>query len=371
MKKKFGLMLMAGVMAVSMCACGSNSDTAEKQTEAVNENVAEGVTIPEYTSLTVQVDKAEVTDDDILSYINSSVLTYYPVTDRAVAEGDTVTIDYVGKLDGEAFEGGSAEGYALTIGSGTFIEGFESGLIGVMPGETVDLELSFPTNYHASDLAGEEVVFTVTVHNIRMTTDYDSVTPEQLALISDEYATKEDVWAAASKNVEDNAEATYKTNVANAIIEKLMAESTITTIPEDRVAIEVQNYTTYMETVCQSYYGMELEAFITTYYGMTMDEYNAQIRQMSEETVKQYMVIEEVAKAEGIEITEEMMLEKAAQEATEYGYASGEELLASIGETTYRAYMLQEQVMNRLMDMVTVEPVPAAEAATEAATTAQ
>ena len=115
----------------------------------------------------MQAAKTEVTDEVIENYINGNMLTTYPITDRAVEDGDLVTIDYVGKKDGEAFSGGSAEGYQLKIGSNTFIDGFEEGLIGVMPGDTVDLDLTFPESYSRNqDLAGQAVVFTVTLDKI-------------------------------------------------------------------------------------------------------------------------------------------------------------------------------------------------------------
>lgn len=326
------------------------------------------VTLPEYASMTVQAEKPEVTDEVIESYINGNILTSYAVTDRAVEEGDTVTIDFVGKMDGEAFEGGTAEGYSLNIGSGSFIPGFEEGLVGVMPGETVDLALTFPEDYHSADLAGADVVFTVTVHDIQESTDYANVTPEQLALMGSTYTDKEDIWADAAKSVEESVEATYKSNIANAIMEKLITESTFTSIPEYLVEEEVQNYMTYMETLCQSYYGCDLETFVTTYYGITMEEHDAQMMQMCEETVKQCLIMEAVARAEGIEVTDEMIEEKASEEAALYGYASAEEVLEEVGKTAYRMYILQQEVMDKLIDMVTVEPITVEEATEEVAT---
>ena len=169
MKKRLFMMLVAGVVAVSVCACGGKTEdaaqktdevaataTTEAQTEEIKVSEREDyvaledmetdkyVTIPDYASMTVKAVKPEVTDEKIESYINMEILAICPVTDRAVENGDAVLIDYVGKKDDVAFEGGTAEGYVLNIGTGTFIPGFEEGLIGVMPGETVDLNLTFP-----------------------------------------------------------------------------------------------------------------------------------------------------------------------------------------------------------------------------------
>lgn len=404
MKKRLLAMLMAGVVAVSVCACGGKAEDAANTTdeaattattEAGTEESAstqeteeirvseredyvaledmetdEYVTLPEYASMTVQAVKPDVTDARIESYINANILTTYAVTDRAVAAGDAVKIDYVGKKDGVAFDGGTAEGYVLNIGSGTFIEGFEDGLIGVMPGETVDLPLTFPEDYHAAELAGAEVVFTVTVHEIQESTDYASVTPELLTLMGSSYTSKEDIWADATKSVEENAQASYETNIANAIMEKLLEQSSFTSVPQHLIDEEVQNYNIYMETLCMNYYGVDVETFVTSFYGITMDEYNTQMKQMCEDTVKQYLIMEAVARAEGVEVTEEMMNEKAAEEAAEYQYESAEALIEEVGRTTYRMYILQDVVMEKLVDKVSVETLTEEEAMAEAATAA-
>lgn len=405
MKKKLLAMLMAGVVAVSVCACGSkeaedaantadeaattatteagteeNASTQEAEEIRVSERedyvaledmeTDEYVTLPEYASMNVQAVKPDVTDARIESYINANILTAYAVTDRAVAAGDAVKIDYVGKKDGVAFDGGTAEGYVLNIGSGTFIEGFEDGLIGVMPGETVDLNLTFPDNYQATDLAGAEVVFTVTVHEIQESTDYASVTPELLSLMGSSYTSKEEIWADAAKSVEENVQASYETNIANAIMENLLEQSSFTSVPQHLIDEEVQNYNIYMETLCMNYYGVDVETFVTTFYGITMDEYNTQMEQMCEDTVKQYLIMEAVARAEGVEVTEEMMNEKAAEEAAEYQYESAEALIEEVGRTTYRMYILQDMVMEKLMDKVSVETLTEEEAMAEAAASA-
>ena len=278
MKKKLVMMCMAGVVAISLCACGGKNKTEDaantNETTVQSQEAAEGaetqetevkvserpdyvaledletddyVTLPDYASMTVQAEKPEVTDEAIENYINRNILTSYSVTDRAVAEGDAVTIDYVGKKDDVAFEGGTDEGYVLNIGSHTFIDGFEEGLIGVMPGETVDLNLTFPADYFKEELAGADVVFTVTVQDIQESTDYANVTKEQLALMGIEYTSKEDIWEDAKKSVEENAQATYEANIQNAILEKLLTDSKFTSVPEYLVEEEVQNYNTYME----------------------------------------------------------------------------------------------------------------------------
>ena len=153
MKKQIGAVVLAGVMMLSLTGCGSN-EKAKKYSKYVELGDYKGI---EYT-----MDVAEVTDDQVNQQIDSfldGLAETEEVTDRAVEDGDTVNIDFTGTKDGEEFEGGSSEGYDLVIGSGSFIDGFEDGLIGHEIGDEVSLDLTFPEEYPQNeDLAGQDVV---------------------------------------------------------------------------------------------------------------------------------------------------------------------------------------------------------------------
>lgn len=391
-------MCMAGVMVVSMSACGSGKsdpdaqETAqtveETQTDTALEertdsgqpteiervsdredyvglqdlDIEEYITLADYKSMKVSAVKPAVDDAAITEYIDSELLVG-EITDRAVEEGDVTDIDFVGRKDGVAFDGGTASGYRLIIGSGGFIPGFEDGLVGVMPGETVDLNLAFPDPYQYNpDLAGQEVVFTVTVNFIEGSAAYETVTPEELEQLGLPYKTREEVWEAGKKDVEKNAEETFAANARSAVVQKLVEESAAQSIPEYLVEEEVQNYNFYMQSIA-AMYGMDLESFLDTVAGLTQEEYDSQANEMCTEIVKQYLVMEAVARAEGIEITDEMIHERADEEAMEYGYASGDALIDEAGYTTYRMSIVQEQVIERLMGIVSVEEEAAQEAA--------
>ena len=390
MKKRLFMMLVAGVVAVSVCACGGKTEDAtnkteevaataptEAQTEEIKVSEREDyvaledmetdkyVTIPDYASMTVKAVKPEVTDEKIESYINMEILAICPVTDRAVENGDAVLIDYVGKKDDVAFEGGTAEGYVLNIGTGTFIPGFEEGLIGVMPGETVDLNLTFPKDYHSADLAGADVVFTVTVHEIQESTDYASVTPEQLSLLG--YASKEVVWEEAAKTLEESAQVSYERSITSAIMEKLWNESSVTSVPEYLVDEEVQNKKRFYDNYYMKNNGVNLEEVLTS-QGNTMEDFYTNVRPACEENVKIYLIMEAIARAEGIEITDEKIYEAVEQNALLNGNTSVDEFIEVIGESTVRNTILSDLVMERLMEKVTVETITEEEAmASEAA----
>lgn len=327
------------------------------------------VTIPDYTSMVVKAVKPDVTDERIESYINREMLAFYPVTDRAVENGDAVLIDYVGKKDDVAFEGGTAEGYTLNIGTGKFIPGFEEGLIGVMPGETVDLDLTFPADYPSADLAGAEVVFTVTVREIQVSTDYETVTQEQLSSLG--YVSKEEVWKEATKVLEESAQLSYESSIANAIMEKLWKESKVISVPEHFVEEEMQN----VKAQLNSYYvmngGTNLEDALTS-QGMTMEDFYSQVRPSCEENVKIYLIMEAIARAEDITITDEMIYEAAEQDILRNGIGSVEEYMESVGKSAIRNRVVSNMAMENLIEKVTVETISEeqamAEAAAEAAT---
>ena len=388
MKKKLALMCTAGVLILGVSACGEKkadenaqetlqttqtADESEKDTDAQEEttepepvseregyvgfqdlNIDEYVTLADYKNLKVTAMRPAVDEESIESYINSRLLIG-KITTRAIKEGDVADIDYVGKKDGVAFDGGTASGYKLAIGSGSFIPGFEDGLIGVMPGETVDLNLTFPENYPSEDLAGKAVVFTVTVNGIEGAASYETVTPEEMAEMGLSYKTKEEVWEAGKSEVEKSAEEAYNANAKSAVVQKVVEESTVKSIPDYLVEEEAQNYNRYLESLAKAMYNMDLETFVTNAYGVTMEQYNAQMNEMFTDTVKQYLVMEAVSRAEGIEITENMISKKADEEAAEYGYTSGEELVSEVGYATYRMSIVQDQVVERLMQLVTIE----------------
>ena len=198
-------------------------------------------------------------------------------------------------------------------------------------------------------------MFTVTVNSIEGSAEYATVTPEEMAEMGLPYKTKEEVWEAGKRAMEENAEETYTANARSAVVRKVVEESTVQSIPEYLIEEEAQNYNRYIESLAKSMYDMDLETFVTSAYGVTMEQYNSQMNEMFTETIKQYLVMEAVARAEKMEITEEMIAEKADEEATEYGYASGEELIADVGFATYRMSIVQNMVIERLMEVATVE----------------
>ena len=188
--------LAAGICALSLFLTGCSGEISNDY-----------VTITKYKGVEIdKVDADAVSDNDVEAQINSvlqSKSTTTEVTDRAAQTGDTVTIDYEGKKDGVAFDGGTATDAQLTLGSGQFIDGFEDGVVGHNIGDTFDLDLTFPENYGNEDLAGQAVVFTVTLKGISQT-DVPELTDEFVQSVSDTSKTVEEYKKEIKKSLKKN-----------------------------------------------------------------------------------------------------------------------------------------------------------------------
>ena len=250
MKRKLALGLVMLLIGLQLIGCSNETkeNTNEETTSATESyeaiyfkdiEIGEKVVLGDYKNLEVVSNVSAITDEDVDNYIDY-MLSMSPelveVTDRDVVEiGDVANIDYEGKKDGVAFDGGTAQGYDLGIGSGSFIEGFEEGLVGVKKGETVDLNLTFPENYHSADLAGAEVVFTVTVNAI-----YEEATPE----FTDEYVAGlgiENVATVAEyreylRTMMVEAEEEYALqDVQTQVISMVTENATVTEVPQELI----------------------------------------------------------------------------------------------------------------------------------------
>ena len=327
------------------------AQTAAESTALKDMDVDKYVTLGEYKGLEVSVDTVEVDEDEWDSLVNN---VYYEnitaenggIMDRAVETGDTVNIDYEGKKDDVAFDGGTAQGYDLTIGSGSFIAGFEDGLIGVMPGETVDLNLTFPENYGKSDLAGQAVVFTVTVNYIQPAQDGEFSDEVISNFGIDGVTNEEELRQYAYDYLNENAQQNYETNVQQAVMDAFMANNTFTSVPEALV----QKYSDAAEssiTSMASAYGVDGDTFTQYYYGQDLASFLATY---SEEAAKQDIALQAVANKENLNISDEELDQMLQDRTTAAGYDTIEEYIGETSKEDYREYFLYDKVTDYLVE---------------------
>lgn len=349
MKKKIVLLTTVALFAGMLSACGK--DTAYLSGIKASKYVQLG----EYKGIEVKADEPDITDEDVNDYLDYICAIYgetVEVTDRAVQEGDTVNIDYAGYRDGVAFDGGTAQGQDLTIGSGRFIPGFEDGLIGANIGDSVSLDLTFPENYN-EEMAGAEVTFEVTINSISVLEPAELTDEFASELTAGEYDTVEALRAYSRDMLYENALSTYNTTVANSLMQTIMGSCTFEELPEkmtDRYYdILVKTYTSEA-----AQYGVDLNTYMQNYYGMSAEAYPAWIRQNAVTMAQQYIMFQAVADAENLNLTDEEVAQKIEENATAYGYDSTDEFLEELEEENFREYLMAERVMDFLIDNAVV-----------------
>ena len=275
------------------------------------------VTLGDYKGLAVEIEKETVTDADIEARINqdrTKASRTVEVLDRPVADGDTVNLDYKGTVDGVAFDGGTAEGQTLTIGSHQFIPGFEEQMIGMCQAEEKDLQVTFPENYHAENLAGKEAVFHVKVNKISKT-EMPELDDEFAADVSD-FTTFADYRESIVKELQDKADQNNKTAVENAVVEKA-AENATVDIPAAMVNREVNNMLRDMQ-LQMAYQGFKLEDYLK-WTGQTVEQLADQNKGEAERRLKIRLVLEAIEKAEAVEATDEDIEKETENQAKRMG----------------------------------------------------
>ena len=352
-------------------------DYTETETEYVvvpkpEYNVSDYLKIEDdaYKNLTVQVAPAQkVTDEEVNEEINTSI-TYLEDYDEIVVKktegkvksGDTVNIDYVGTKDGEAFDGGSAQGYDLEIGSGSFIDGFEEGLIGKEIGSEVDLNLTFPEDYGVEDLNGADVVFHVTLNYIA---EIPELTDELAKKLSGgEYDNVKDYVESVRSSIQSGYDEDYKNSVFTMIMGKLSELYPVEQYPEANIEYNINDIMDRYIKPYASMYGMSLDDFIASAYnGLTEEEFReTQLAPAAQANLAQEIILTAIAEKEGITMTDQELDKLLASYAEEYG-VTVEELTAGMDRESIRSSELQQAVMNWLYENVTIEEVEETESA--------
>ncbi|MBR6609951.1 MAG: trigger factor [Oscillospiraceae bacterium] len=354
-------LVLAGIMLLGCFAAftmGDMPETHDYSAGLTEEGFFEGVTaldnvvLPDYTAYTIPEDATIATEDEINAKIEEIKATFATSekdadTSREVKDGDYINIDFDGKIDGVAFEGGSTEGAGsdVTIGSGRFIPGFEDQIIGHKPGETFDITVTFPEDYGNEELNGKEAVFTITVNHF-----YKTVLPE----ITDDFVAENlkdyysDVADMKAKLAEDIVDADTK----NYVWGKLMDETTVTTYPQQIHDYEVAARKANIE-LNAAQFNLDVDTFLSYYGYETMDAYIEDMADDIKDYEKVYLTVQAVAEKEGWKVTEDDMkayFDKmfGTEDYSEYEDVYGMPYLKSI--------VMRDIMLTKLVEMAEVVP---------------
>ncbi|MGN0493648.1 MAG: FKBP-type peptidyl-prolyl cis-trans isomerase [Acutalibacteraceae bacterium] len=330
MRRIICVMLAALTAAVMFAGCGKNDARI-----LYNEKLSKYVKLGDYKNIPVDTKSdtfKEFYNDIISSDIYNNDL-YVRKTEGEVANGDTANIDYEGKKDGVAFDGGTAQGYNLTIGSGSFIDGFEEGLIGKKIGDTVDLNLTFPEDYQSTDLAGKAVVFTVKINYVKTSEERK---PE------DYYKELEfDTLDAYQADVTERAAKNY-------LLDTIKANSEIKYYPEKDTETIYTAYYNMLDMNIQSQYGIDLAAYLS-YNNQTEDDFKAsltdeQIKPLMEDQMVLYAVLDK----EKIGLTDKDVQYQLDETMKGYDGVTEDKIKEFYGEYYFEYLAVNEKVLDYL-----------------------
>ena len=384
MKKRAIMISMLLVMALSVTGCSQKTATKDKDTkteetaktddaeETESDNtedtsedtpttaelmagidVEKCVTLGDYKGVTVEKTIQSVTNEDVQNEIDNALANYPVEVDQAAKEGDTVNIDYVGKIDGEEFDGGSDQGADLKLGSGKFIDGFEDGLIGARKGETRTLNLTFPEDY-TQDLAGKAVEFTVTVNAVKE--PLSEPTDQWVADNIEGYDNLADYKAGIRSEQEESNEQTAENQVRYAAWTQVIDNCTINEYPETLVEVGKKLYEQQVETYAK-YAGMELDAYIES-SGLTQEEYQSNMEEYGKNVAAQALVCQAICDKEGFAIGDDDYQKALQDMLTEYG-CTEDELIQTYGQDNVEQSIMLNRVSNLILENANVTEVQA------------
>lgn len=371
-KLKRTVLAAAALAALSLSACGNSSGnettSAAEETETASEASSDAaadndaaqteleelskvekpaslgsVKLGQYDGIEISAETPyQVTDQDVDNYISYYILpSYMESVDDAIQDGDTVNIDYVGKRDGVAFDGGTAEGTDLVIGSGNFIDGFEEGLIGLKKGDKTTLNLTFPEDYFNEELAGAAVTFDVTINDVQRTPE---LTDGLAAEIDPEVTSAEAYREKTRAMLQENQDYSDRQSLSYQAIDQVVQASEVTPTEEAidwKVADLIVNY--YEPMMTQSY-GLGVVDMLAM-QGQTIEEFKADLRDVAEESIKQILVMDEIAKEENLTADTAEMEAFAADNNTTL-----DALKESVDEEEIRTATLEQMAVDFVID---------------------
>lgn len=329
MKKWLILLISVLSLAFIFTSCGEKGATYDYD---LNDYVILG----QYRGVEVSVDEIETKLQEQIDSLLSGNSSEEVQTEGIVEDGDIVNISYTGKLNGELFDGGSASQVDAQVGAGSYIDGFEQGLIGKSVGETVVLDLQFPEDYSPNpDLSGADVEFEITIHSKKVTVLPDYTDEFIAGLESVEQNTIEEYEIEAKKNIKNNI-----------IWSTVMDSCEFKKYPEYEVKYYYDMMITQYENMAMYQYGTSLEAFITSYMGTDYDTFLTSILNTAKTQVQKDIVTYAIARAENISAQGDDYDELALKYAVLNGFETVEEYKDAFGQTEITRAILMDRIVN-------------------------
>ncbi len=343
MKKRIAV-LLTGVAAASVMLAGC-SGSKGLETDEMTISVYKGVEINEVAK------PGEVTDEDVENAIQATLQTNATpeeITDRAVESGDTATIDFTGKINGEEFDGGSSTDYPLVIGSGTFIEGFEDSVVGHNIGDAYEWQGKFPDDYSNAEYAGKDVVFAITVKGISKQS-VPELTDEFVKSVSSESKNVKEYKEEVKKRLDSDNKKNYEDGISQSVWQKVLDNTEIKKYPEKEVKkisdALVEQYKTTAE-----YYQQDYETFIQDQMGYSVEEFEKQVDDAAKASIKQTMVTEAIADKEKIKMSDDEYKDQLKKIAESFGYEDVDALKDSAEEDDLKDMALNNMVREWLTE---------------------
>lgn len=325
----------------------SLSDGFDENGYLKNVRANDYVTLPELSTLALSAEANTVEQADVDDYINNileSYATNEEVTGRAAAEGDTANIDYVGTINGVEFDGGSASGYDLVLGSGTFIDGFEDQIIGHNPGDSFDVKVTFPENYQSEDLAGKDAVFATTLNSIS-----EEVLPELTdAWVAENLSDRMAVSTVDELNSFVNDNLLFSQQADELYGQLYDAVEVEGELPEEVNAF-FDDYYLYSPYQYSTQYGMTLDDFLTASGYGGAEAYLAAMQDQKASTIKQILIMQAIAEQKGTVCDTDTL---NAEFEDYFGTTDSESYIEVYGENYLKMNVLHDIAMQNLIDEV-------------------
>lgn len=377
MKRNMALIMALVMTAMSLAGCGQKGNVAG--TNLADIDVDKYITeLGAYQNIEVEEpDVPEATDEHVEQLIGNAfayygIYDYEQVEKNVVETGDVVNIDYVGKIDGVAFDGGTAEGCDLEIGSGTFIPGFEDALIGKEVGFEGPIDVTFPEEYGAENLAGKPAIFEIKLNYIEQKvpaaiTDENAIT---LALTAGLNATSANELIAC---IRENMQVIYDENLSINAIAAVAANTKFdeAQLPQN-IFESIKNELMSSDQEIANHYGVELKEYVETNYNESYEEYIATCDEYANEMLKRLLVAEKIARLEKIEVTDEEIQEGINNEAANNQNANTADATADTLQSDkgmVRNYLIQNKVAKKILETATIVAPTKADTAAQEATT--